>query len=192
MSTPARLLAFSGSIRKASFNRKLIAIAAAAARAAGAEVTELDLAEYELPIYHGDLEAQGMPANARRLKDVFLAHTGLLLSCPEYNSGITPLLKNTIDWVSRPTPGERPLAGFSGKVAALMSASTGSLGGLRGLLQVRTILSNIGVLVLPDQVAVPNAAEAFDAGGALKDAAVHKRIEALAARAAEVTRKLNA
>src|SRR6516225_3020147 len=167
-----KILAFAGSLRKDSYNKKLVQIASAGAQAAGAEVTYLDLRDLPLPVFDEDLEkAEGLPANARKLKDLMLAHQGLLLSCPEYNSSITAALKNAIDWASRPVPGEAPLGCFVGKVAALLSASPGALGGLRGLVTVRSILGNIGVIVLPDQVAVPKAQEAFTPEGTLKDTA---------------------
>ncbi|MGH2362780.1 MAG: NADPH-dependent FMN reductase, partial [bacterium] len=160
------MLAFAGSTRTDSFNKKLVQIAAAGARAAGAEVTELDLRDLPMPLYDGDLEAkEGIPPNAQKFKELMLAHQGLLISAPEYNSGISGVLKNAIDWASRSTPGEAPLACFVGKVAALMSASPGALGGLRGLVHVRSILGNIHVLVLPDQVAIPRAHEAFNPNG---------------------------
>src|SRR5579871_4657829 len=161
-----KILAFAGSTRSESYNKKLVRTAADAARSAGADVTLLDLRDFAMPIYDGDLEArEGLPENARKFKAQMLAHQGLLLSCPEYNSSITAVLKNTIDWASRPLPGEAPLACFTGKVAALLAASPGSLGGLRGLVSVRSILGNIGVLVLPDQVAIVKAHEAFEADG---------------------------
>lgn len=183
MSTTPRILAFAGSTRTDSFNRRLVKIAAAAARAAGADVTLLDLRDYPLPLYDGDLEAQeGLPANARKLKDLFLANEGLLISAPEYNSSITAVLKNTIDWVSRPVPGEAALNCFDGKVAALMSASPGALGGLRGLVHVRAILQNIRVLTIPEQVSVSNAGDAFAPDGSLKDAKQRAAVEALSAK----------
>src|SRR5262249_20872213 len=153
------------------------------ARTAGAEVTVLDLRDLPLPLYDGDLESRdGLPDNARRLKELMLAHQGLLIAAPEYNSSITAVLKNAIDWASRPAPGEAALACFTGKAAALMSASPGGLGGLRGLVHVRAILSNINVLVIPDQVAVPRAFEAFQPDGTLKDAKQHAAVVALGDR----------
>src|SRR4029077_15961150 len=124
------------------------------------------------------------------LKTLFLEHDALLLSCAEYNSSITAVLKNTIDWVSRPVPGEGPLACFTGKVATLMSASPGGLGGLRGLVHVRAILGNINVIVLPEQIAVSKAHEAFNADGALKDAKMQAGVEGLGAKLADFLRKL--
>jgi len=188
-----RVLAFAGSARAGSLNRKLIRIAADGARAAGAEVTLLELREVPLPLYDGDLEAaDGLPVNARKLKELFLAHHGLLIAAPEYNSSITPLLKNTIDWVSRSAPGEASLACFEGKVAALVSASPGTLGGLRGLFALRLCLSNIRVLVLPDQVAVPAANEAFTDDGRLKDEKRQAAVARVGATLAQTIAKLRA
>lgn len=170
MAYTPKILAFAGSLRAASFNKKLVQIAAAGARDAGAEATYLDLRDYPLPVFDEDLEAaEGLHPNARALKDLMLAHQGLLIAAPEYNSSITAALKNAIDWISRPVPGETPLGGFPGKVAGLLAASPGALGGLRGLVHVRAILGNIGVIVLPEQIAIPKAHEAFDAAGGLKD-----------------------
>ncbi len=186
-----KILAFAGSARRDSWNKKLIRIAVEGARAAGAEVTLVDLADYPMPLYDGDCEvADGVPPNARALKEVFLAHQGLMLACPEYNSAITPLLKNTIDWVSRPVPSEAPLGCYVGKTAVLMSASPGALGGLRGLVTVRSILGNIGVLLLPQQLAVPKAHEAFSADGRLKDEKQQAGVAKLGADLTEMLRKL--
>ncbi|QDU78114.1 FMN-dependent NADPH-azoreductase [Bremerella volcania] len=179
MSRP-KILAFAGSARRDSFNKKLIQIAVKGAQEAGAEVTLLDLADFPMPLYDGDLEAEhGIPENVKTLKELFLAHQGLLLSCPEYNSSITPLLKNTIDWVSRPVEGEGRLAAYQGKVCALMSASPGALGGLRGLVHVRAILQNIGVIVLPKQMAISQANNAFADDGSLKDSQQQETTEGL-------------
>ncbi len=134
-----KILAFAGSTRSASFNKRLARIAAEGARKAGADVTFIDLRDYPMPLYDGDLEdKEGLPANAKKLKEIFLAHKGLLIASPEYNSSMPGVLKNTIDWVSRVSdPKEVPLACFDGKVATLMSASPGALGGLRGLVHLR-------------------------------------------------------
>jgi chromate reductase len=180
-----------GSTRKDSFNKKLVKIAADGARAGGAEVTLLDLRDYPLPLYDGDLEtAVGLPDNVRKLKDMFIAHKGLLIASPEYNSSISGVLKNAIDWVSRPAPGEAPLQAFDGKIAAIMSASPGALGGLRGLVTLRSILGNIKVIVLPDQVAVSKAHEGFGADGHLKDEKQHASVAALGASVAEMLKRL--
>jgi len=191
MSDTIRIVALAGSLRKESYNKKLVQIAARAARAAGAEVTYLDLRDYALPVFDEDLEkAQGLPETAKKLKQIFIGHDGYLLSCPEYNSSITAVLKNTIDWVSRPVPGEPPLAAFTGKVATLMAASPGALGGLRGLVHVRAILGNIGTIVLPAQIAIAKAFEAFAADGSLKDAKMQEGIEGLGRGLVECLRKL--
>jgi NAD(P)H-dependent FMN reductase len=186
-----RILAFAGSLRKDSYNKKLVTIAADAARRAAADVTLIDLKDYPLPIYDGDLEAaSGIPENGQKLKKLFLDHDGLLISAAEYNSSITAVLKNVIDWVSRPLPGEAGLACFNGKAAMLMSASPGALGGLRGLVHVRSILGNINVIVLPGQVAVSKAHEAFNADGTLKDAKQHASVEGLGETLAAFLKKL--
>ena len=180
MGSMPRILAFAGSTRKDSFNKKLVKIAAAAARTAGAEVTLVDLRELPMPLFDGDLEqAEGIPAHALTFKELLRSHQGLLIASPEYNSAISGVLKNAIDWASRSSPGEPPLACFTGKVAVLMSASPGALGGLRGLVHLRMMLNNIHVLVLPTQVAVPKAHEAFNADGALNDAKQQGAIEQL-------------
>ncbi len=187
----AKILVFAGALRAGSFNKKLAVVAAAAARAAGGDVTLVDLRDFPMPIYDGDVEsASGIPEHAMRMKKLFLAHDALLLACPEYNSSITGVLKNTIDWVSRSAPGETPLQCYAGKVVGLCSASPGALGGLRGLITVRSILGNIGALVLPTQVAVGKAHEAFDADGKLKDGKVRASIERLAAELVTTTSKL--
>ena len=180
--TPPSILAFAGSTRSGSYNKQLVRVAAEAAREAGAEVTVIDLRDLALPLFDEDLEeAQGLPENAKALKSMLRAADGLLISSPEYNSSITAVLKNAIDWASRAeTDDEPPLSCFRGKVASLMSASPGGLGGIRGLVHLRAILGNIGVVVLPDQIALPTAHEAFDANGHLKDERKHKQVAGLA------------
>lgn len=188
--TKPRILAFAGSARQDSYNARLVRNAAEAARKAGAAVTVLDMKDYTLPIFDEDLERQGTPENATKLKQLFVEHDGLLIASPEYNSSITPLLKNTIDWISRAAEGEAPLAAYSGKVASLISASPGGLGGLRGLVHVRAILSSIGVTVLPDQLAVGRAFEAFNEDGTLKDEKQQSQVEAIAANLVSTVAKL--
>ncbi len=187
-----RILAFAGSARKESWNKKLVRAAAEGARKAGLEVTVIDLADYPLPIMDEDLEArEGLPANAKKLKELFLAHQGLLIASPEYNSSVTALLKNTIDWVSRPVPGEPRMACFVGKTAALVSASPGALGGLRGLVHLRAILGNIEVTVLPHQFALVKAHEAFGPEGKLKSPDQQTAVEGVAAALAAMLKKLH-
>ncbi len=184
MATTPKILAFAGSTRTGSWNKKLIRIGARLATAAGGEVTVIDLRDYPLPIYDGDDEENnGLHENAQKLKSLFLSHDALLICSPEYNSSIPGVLKNAIDWVSRTGPGERPLQCFDGKVCALLSASPGALGGLRGLVTLRSILGNIKALVLPGQFALGKADQAFDEAGELKDpkslAVVQTVVEAL-------------
>jgi NAD(P)H-dependent FMN reductase len=187
----SRILAFAGSTREASVNKKLVRIAEETVREAGGDVTCIDLRDFPMPIYDGDLEAaQGPPENATKLYELMKEHQGLLLACPKYNSSITGVLKNTIDWVSRPRDEEPPLAAFTGKVAAL-STSPGALGGLRGLVHVRAILGNIGVIVLPNQVTVSHAFDAFGDDDSLKDARLRERVVRLAVELVETTRKLS-
>lgn len=171
VSEKPKILAFAGSLRTDSFNKKVIKIAVKGAEESGALVTLIDLKDYQMPLYDGDNEAAiGLPENAKKLKKMFIAHDGFLLCCPEYNSSITAVLKNTIDWVSRPEPSDTEyLCAYKNKVAGLLSASPGNLGGLRGLVTVRSILENIGTIVLPTQKSLSKANEAFDENGNLRD-----------------------
>lgn len=174
-----KILAIAGSLREQSFNHRLL-LAAASLDFAGADSTEITvirLRDFDLPMFDEDLEkAEGIPANVRTLKSLFKAHDGLLLACPEYNSSITGALKNAIDWVSRPMEGEGRLECFSGKVAGLLAASPGRLGGLRGLREVRSILSSIGTLVVPQEFALASAHEAFADDGSLREEANQKQV----------------
>ncbi len=188
-----KILAFAGSTRTESFNKKLIKVAVAAAKNAGAEVTLVDLRDFPMPLYDGDLEKeQGLPENAKKFKKLLLEHQGLLISSPEYNSSMSAVLKNVIDWASRTeSKDEAPFACFNNKVAAIMSASPGGLGGLRGLVHLRAILGNINVLVIPQQIAINFADKAFDANGALIDAKQQKTIETISATLTKMLIKLN-
>lgn len=191
MTKNAKILAFSGSSRKDSFNKKILASAVQGATNAGADVTVVDFSDIPMPLYNGDLEsAEGIPENARIFKKMMTESDGFLIAAPEYNSSITPLLKNAIDWASRSEKGEASLIAFKGKVAALMSASPGGLGGIRGLVHVRAILGNINVLVIPEQVAVPAVHTALNDDGSLKDQDRQKALEALGSRLTEVVNKL--
>lgn len=193
MSNPPKILAFAGSTREASFNKRLVKVAAEGARAEGAEVTFIDLRDFPMPLYDGDLEAsEGLPENVQKLKTLFLDHQGLLISSPEYNGGMSAFLKNTIDWVSRSAPGEGGLAAYKNKVAGLMSASPGRLGGLRGLVHVRQILTNVGVLVLPQQQAIGGAGQAFTDEGELADSDQQAAVSGIGARLAKTIQGLRA
>ena len=187
-----KILAFAGSTRIESFNKKLIKIAATGAKDTGADVTVIDLRDFQMPIYDGDLEIKdGLPSNAHKLKDLMLAHQGLLVASPEYNSSISGVLKNTIDWVSRQSEGEIPLACFKDKIAGLMSASPGGLGGLRGLVHVRAILENIGVLVIPNQIAISKAHEVFNLDGTMKDEKQEQQVKKIGSNLTQMLLKLN-
>ncbi|HTO02563.1 MAG TPA: NAD(P)H-dependent oxidoreductase [Opitutus sp.] len=188
MPTPPRILAFSGSARRDSLNRKFLAIAVDATREAGGEVTLIDLNDYVLPLYHGDLEdAEGLPPNATKLIAMILQYEGLLIASPEYNSMITPLLKNTIDWCTRGD--DNP---FVGKTAAILSASPGALGGVRSLQLAQQLLLKLGCHVVPLQTFLPHANKAFDDHGQLLEARSLKQVRTLATSLVDITRRLTA
>jgi NAD(P)H-dependent FMN reductase len=184
-----KVLVFAGSTRTGSLHRKLAELAAGELRQAGFTATLADLRDYPMPLYDGDAEiAQGMPENARRFKELVRAHDALAIASPEYNGSFSALLKNTIDWISRPAPGEPPLAVFRGKPAALLSASPGPGAGKRGLRHLRELLEMIGMTVVPAQVTVARAGEAFDPAGNLvrpEDRAAVVQLVAELARAVE-------
>ena len=191
----ARILVFAGSARRDSLNKKLARAAAQYAREAGAEATFVDLDDYPIPLYHGDLEAaSGMPENARKLRGIFLAHDALIIASPENNSSMSSLLKNTIDWLSRDVEDGKGdssgLAPWRGKVAGLMAASPGGFGGIRALPHLRQILATLGVTVLGTQVAVPRAHEAFTADGSLADERVAKSLRSLAEAVTRAAQRL--
>jgi len=186
-----KVAVLAGSTRAGSFNRKLAAILARAAADAGAEVTRVDLRDFPLPLYDGDLEAaSGLPEPARRLKQVFLDHHALLIATPEYNGSLSGVLKNAIDWCSRREGDEVALAAFRGKVAGLTSASTGRLGGARALMALRHVLSVCRALVVPTQFPLPNAGTAFDADDALIDPEAEAAVAQVAKDTIEVARRL--
>ena len=168
-----RILVFAGSARAGSYNGKLAALAARAARELGADVTPLDLRSLALPLYDAEIEAAGMPAGALELRRLLAQHDALLVASPEYNGFPTPLLINALDWASRPAAAEglpSGLGAMSGKVAGVMSASPGLLGGTRSLMFTRQFLHNtLAMLVVPEQFALAQANKAFDEHGALLD-----------------------
>lgn len=182
----ARILAFAGSTRVQSFNKRLAAAAAKGAEAAGAQVTLIDLRDFPLPLFDQDLEvADGLPENAAALRALFLGHNALLIACPEYNGSLPAVLKNTIDWVSRKQEGEVPLACFKNKVALILATSPGALGGLRALRHLQAVLMGMQVLVLPEQKAIPKAGEVFNDEG-IVDEKIRAEVERLGARLAEM------
>jgi chromate reductase len=186
-----RILAFSGSARKNSYNQRLVRIAAQGAEQAGAAVTLVNLADYPMPIFNQDDEAAyGLPETARAFKRLLIAHDGFLIASPEYNSAFSPLLKNAIDWASRREGDEAPLLAYRGKVAGIMAASPGALGGLRGLVFLRLLLSNIGVTVLAEQQGIAQADKAFHPEGYLNDAQLQDAVMKIGGRLADVLQKL--
>lgn len=193
MNNTPKILAFAGSTRTASYNKMLVKIAGSGAENAGAEVTYIDLRDLPMPLFDEDLEAtEGIPENVRKFKELMIAHQGLLIASPEYNSSITAVFKNAIDWASRPQPGEAGLAAFNNKVAAIMSASPGGLGGLRGLVHLRSLLENINVMVIPDQKAISQAFQAFNPDGTLQDAKQQEAVQHIGAKLAGILAKLSA
>lgn len=186
MAANPKILAFSGSGRRESLNKKLLAVAVQAVRDASGEVTLVELRDFALPLYDGDLEqAQGMPTGAAKLVELITQHDGLLIASPEYNSMITPLLKNTIDWCSRAD--ENP---FEGKVAAVVSASPGALGGIRSLKMAQQLLLHLGCHIVPGNTMLPHAHKAFGADGGLTEERTLRSVKALAAALVETASKL--
>lgn len=188
-----KILVISGSARSDSVNLKLGRVACRIGDELGATCELIDPREHELPIYDGDLEEkEGLPAAAIELKKAFEAADGLLFCSPEYNSSITPLLKNLIDWISRPArDDEAPLAAYRGKVAGLVAASPGGLGGMRGLVHLRSILGNIGVHVIPAQYALGGAYGKFDDSGELTDEGAVEKLTDVVRQLVETTRRLS-
>ena len=163
-----KILVLAGSARLDSIHRKLARQTVEALRDAGVEATLADLRDFPMPIYDGDLEAgQGLPTAAKALKELARRHDGFAIASPEYNGSFPALLKNALDWISRPEPGERPLEVFRGKVAAILSASPGPGGGQRVLRHLRELLEMMSVTVIPEQLSLARANAAFDAAGRL-------------------------
>jgi len=186
------ILAFSGSSRKGSLNASLLKHAVAAVQAAGAEVTTIDLRALALPLYDGDLEAEhGVPENVKTLRAQMMAHDGFLVASPEYNGSVSALLKNALDWCSRPVGGTDGLAPYRGKTVALLSASVSPFGGARGLTALRSIMAKMGAVVLGEDVAVPFAQNAFDGSGALTHAGTTQLLQGLAANFVRLTHKIH-
>jgi NAD(P)H-dependent FMN reductase len=182
-----RFLFFAGSTREGSFNRKLAALAHHIASANGLEAVLVELKDYPMPFYNGDLEAkEGVPERARAFKALLAEYQGVFIASPEYNSSVAPLLKNTLDWVSRVKDDEPDV--FRSRVFAVSGASPGYYGAMRSLLHLRQILEiGLGASVIPQQIAVPRAMDAFEGDGSLKDKAQQtlckKVVEALAVAA---------
>jgi len=182
-----RLLAFAASLRRGSWNRKLIQCAAGIARAHGAEVDLAEFAEFDVPLYSADVQQQdGIPAGAQEFARRIQATEGLLIASPEYNFSLPGTLKNLIDWVSRIRP-----VPLRGKHGLLLAASTSAVGGIRGLWQLRIPLEGLGVILSPDMFALANADQAFTDAGELTDPATADRLTRMVDRYVEMGRKLS-
>lgn len=189
--TTAKILAFAGSTRKDSYNKKLIKIIADGIKGANAAVTLIDLKDFSMPLYDGDIESgQGLPKAAQEFKKLMYAHDGFVIAAPEYNSSMSGVLKNTLDWASRKEGNEAEYTCFAGKCAAICSASPSALGGLRGLVHLRSMLSNMYVIVMPYQFALMKAHEAFDEQGRIKDPKQTQLAAAVGSRFVELVMKL--
>ena len=191
--TAPKILVFAGSIRTGSYNTRLAALAAKQFALAGADVSHISLLDYPMPLYDADLEGKsGPPQNAVKLKQIMSLHQGVFLASPEYNASVTPLLKNTIDWISRVRGvRETPLTVFKTRVFALGAASDGPYGGMRSLMALRQVLEiGCGALVIPEQVAVRGASQAFDEQDNLKDERTAGFLQAAVQRLIEVARQL--
>ena len=181
--SPTKLLIFAGSTRQASFNRQLAHAAAAQARATGAEVTLIELADFDIPFYNADLEAKGTPPDVIRLKHIMFEHPAWIICSPEYNGSYTALLKNTIDWASSPVKSDPAwqdgTKSFTGKVVGMLSASPGAMGGLRSQSHLAPLLLNLQCWVAPKAFALGKAGEAFDTEGKLTNAFHVKQVQAV-------------
>ena len=195
MSTPPKLLVFAGSTRLASFNRKLAHTAAELARVAGADVTHIELADFDIPIYNADLEARGTPPDVMKLKQIMFEHPAWIICSPEYNGSYTALLKNTIDWVSSPVKGDpawqEGFKSFSGKVVGMLSASPGALGGLRSQSHLAPLLLNAQCWVAPRAFALGHAGDAIDAQGELVNEKHRSSVQAVITQVLDASRRLN-
>lgn len=182
-----KILAFDGSGRKNSINRNIMDhVITKAKECGGVEITQINLMDYDLPFYNGDLEAEhGLPKGVQELKELFRAHDGFLIASPEYNGSFTPLLKNALDWVSRPEK-DKPTP-FQGKVAGLVTASGGKLGGLRNIYQLNTLLFTLGTMVLPNIVSIGFYNDAIDENNTLKNENEQRAVDTLARRLTEIT-----
>ena len=183
MNPPAKLLIFAGSTRQNSFNRRLAQVAADLARASGADVTQLELGDLDIPMYNADLEARATPPDVMKLKQILFEHSAWIICTPEYNGSYTALLKNTIDWASSPVKSDPAWAdgfkSFTGKVVGMLSASNGALGGLRSQSHLLPLLINLQCWVAPKAFALGRAGDAFDADGKLVNESHRQSVQAV-------------
>lgn len=191
MAKKPKILAFAGSLREHSYNKRVLKTAIEGAKSEGAEVTFLDLKDYPMPIYDEDDHKQnGFDANALRFQEILSAHDGLLIASPEYNGSLPGGLKNALDWASRPSDKFKMGEVFRGKVAAIITASPGSFGGIRCLVHLRGILSVLGINVLPSEIAVSFVNKMFDgADDAMTDERMKNLLENLGSSLAEMLKK---
>ena len=192
--TAPKILVFAGSARRDAYSRKLAAAVVPLLESAGGKVTRVELGDLDLPMYHGDLEAEkGLPANVRKLQLLLADHNALLIATPEYNGSMTPLMLNAIDWASRPDKDNPTTSGgaiFAGKPAAIIGSSPGALGGMRSLFHLRDLLGYLGMLVIPQQLAVGKAHEAFAADGTFVDKKQEAALQGVATALVTVATKL--
>lgn len=188
-----RILVIAGSTRTGAYSKKLAHAAVRSVEQAGGIATFVDLRDYPMPLYDGDLEAAaGLPEQAIRLRELMKQHDALLVATPEYNSSIPAVLKNALDWLSRPHAAEPNVSPYRNKVAGLLSSSPGALGGLRGLVHLRQILQNVGCTVITEQFALGNAGSAFAADGGLAEARQAEGVATVVRRLIDVTTRLAA
>jgi chromate reductase len=191
-----KTLIFAGSTRQQSYNRKLAAATTLLATAAGAEVTHIELADFNIPMYNADLEAEGTPADVLRLKQLMFDHPAWIICAPEYNGSYPALLKNTLDWASSPVKTDPVwkdgMRAFSGKVVGLLSASPGGLGGLRSLSHLAPLMLNLQCWVAPKQFALARAFEAFAEDGSLKQDAHRAGVQTVIDQVLWAVRKFHA
>lgn len=180
MAEKTKILTFAGSAREGSLNKKLAQLGAQLAGKRCTEATYLDIGQHPLPLYDIDYEQNNpFPEGVKHIKELMQNHDGFLIASPEHNSSITATLKNIIDWASRNKDKGTDLSPFTGKVAAIVSTSPGGLGGLRGLVHLRAILSNLGCFVIPNQLAVPSGHQNFAEDGSISNENFQKQFESV-------------
>lgn len=189
-----KILLFSASTRPGSLNERVAKALEIELAKLGAEVTHVHLENYQMPIYDSHIEeAEGVPVAARTLYDLFKQHQGIFIASPEYNASVTPLLKNTLDWISRVrVEGEPPMACFKDRAFAIGSASPGAMGGYRGLLALRQILElGLGAMVLPEMISVNNASASITEDGVVQDERLRNFLSACACALVKMANKLS-
>ncbi|MDA1300453.1 MAG: NAD(P)H-dependent oxidoreductase [Proteobacteria bacterium] len=183
-------LALCGSARQDSLNFKAVSTILGRLDDLGGTTTMVDLGQLGIPLYHGDLEAsQGLPHGVVTLRRQLSEHQGLIIGCPEYNGFMTPLLLNAINWATRSAQATPELSPFKDRPTLICSASPGGFGGARAAQHLRTMLSGMGCLVIPDVFSVAGASHAFDEDGQLQDERLGNRADQIAQRFSEFTHR---